>query len=103
MAERFPAVGAEQKQASWAWEKALKDDPADRIVIRNIVRDESVTIRFNGDGKRKRSKEIEPPPRQWWGRRQMTDEEIAEHARGCGQSEISLLEGSRFMSNCCPA
>ncbi|MDP3553092.1 hypothetical protein [Methylocystis sp.] len=52
-----------ERRAQW-WRNPVDDWP-DRIVMRNIVRDETVTIELDGDPKRAK-KQPAPVPRPWW-------------------------------------
>lgn len=51
-----------ERRVDW-WRKPVEGWP-DRIVMRNIVRDETVEIRLDGDEKRERKPA--PAPRMWY-------------------------------------
>ncbi|MGJ0532410.1 MAG: hypothetical protein ACR65W_03905 [Methylocystis sp.] len=52
-----------ERRANW-WKAPLDDQP-DSLVMRNIVRDETVTIGLDGDRRRER-KRPSPTPRMWY-------------------------------------
>jgi hypothetical protein len=63
--EKIYAQMAEERERRAQWWRNPVDDWPDRIVMRNIVRDETVTIRLDGDPKRQR-KQPAHAPRPWW-------------------------------------
>jgi hypothetical protein len=52
-----------ERRIDW-WRKPVEGWP-DRLEIRNIARDETITIRLDGDEKRKRKLPAQAP-RPWW-------------------------------------
>lgn len=63
--EKIYAKMAEEHERRWQWWIKPVDDSPDRIELRNIVCDETVTIRLDGDAKRER-KQPAPTSRMWW-------------------------------------
>jgi hypothetical protein len=64
VAKIYEQMAAERERRLQWWRAPVEGWP-DQIVIRNIVRDEAVTVRLDGDEKRERKLPAQAP-RPWW-------------------------------------
>lgn len=56
---------AEERERRANWWTQPDEDRADRLVMRNIIRDETVVIMLDG-GPGRRGRKTEPVARMWW-------------------------------------
>jgi hypothetical protein len=52
--------------AQWAWWAASIPEWPQRLILRNIARDEVVTINLETGSKRRRRRKEQPIATQWW-------------------------------------